>query len=423
MKVKRKYRAVPVKNVNVECVDQLANGTLTVGLDVSKDEIFVVVRDATGDFLRPWKAKQPEEVNALVSLLQGVRQKRALVLGIESTGTYGDVVRQALTDAALDIQRVSTKAKSDYEEIFDGVPSAHDGKDAAIIAELVAMGRSVPWPYEEASELDGQLRGEVDWLDTQREIYQVWIGQLESRLARHWPELTKIIDLTSATLLRLLAHYGGPANLAKDPDAASQLRRWSGHFLSEKKIQAICNSAETTVGVRMTPEEERQLQRYAGQALDVQREISKSNKKLKEMSASHESLQALGEVVGPTTACVLFVSIGDPRDYHCAEAYRKAMGLNLKERSSGKHKGKLKITKRGSSRARRWLYFTALRLVQKPGVRPWFEAKKRKDNGKGRGAVVAVMRKLALAIWNVVVRGDAFDPSRLFPGKPLPART
>ena len=29
------------------------------------------------------------------------------------------------------------------------------------------------------------------------------------------------------------------------------------------------------------------------------------------------------------TACVLWVHLGNPSEYHCAEAYRKAMGLNL----------------------------------------------------------------------------------------------
>ena len=60
------------------------------------------------------------------------------------------------------------------------------------------------------------------------------------------------------------------------------------------------------------------------------------------------------------TACVLWVFLGNPANYHCAEAYRKAMGLNLKERSSGRHEGQLKITKRGPGVVRRWLFFGIL---------------------------------------------------------------
>jgi hypothetical protein len=92
--------------------------------------------------------------------------------------------------------------------------------------------------------------------------------------------------------------------------------------------------------------------------------------------------------------------------------------LNLKEQSSGKHQGKLKITKRGPSLARRWLFFAALRIVQQSPVRKWYEAKKAKDQDRGIGAVVAVMRKLCLALYSVAVRGEAFSLDRLFPGSP-----
>ena len=97
--------------------------------------------------------------------------------------------------------------------------------------------------------------------------------------------------------------------------------------------------------------------------------------------------------------------------------------MNLKERSSGKYQGHLKITKRGSSLARRWLYFAALRMVQKAGIREWFVAKKHKDQERGNGAVVAVMRKLALALHAVATRGVTFEPARLFPGRPCPPQT
>jgi hypothetical protein len=115
------------------------------------------------------------------------------------------------------------------------------------------------------------------------------------------------------------------------------------------------------------------------------------------------------------TACVLWVALGDPRDYHCGEAYRKAMGLNLKERSSGKHKSRLKITKRGPSTVRRWLYFAAMRATQDPNVRRWYEAMKARDGDRGKGALIGVARRLALALYGVAVRDEPFEAWRLFP--------
>jgi transposase len=418
---RRKYKAVSVKKVDVNlAVKDLAEGPVSIGLDIAKEEVFAVVRDVSGEFLRPWKAKQPAELNELVGRFKALAKVRSLVVALESTGTYGDALRQAMTDAGLEVRRVSGKAKCDYEEIFDGVPSAHDGKDAAIIAELAALGKSRPWLYIQPSDEEARIAAEVDWLDAQQDIFQTWLGRLESLLARHWPEATKILKLSSVTLIRVLVHYGGPTELSEDDEAAQQLRRWGGPFLKEEKIQKLCASAEATVGVRMSSVEQQRMKRYATQALQAHQEICQAKRQLKQLSQQDETVQKVSEIVGSATACVLQAAVGNPANFHCGEAYRKSLGLNLKERSSGKHKGKLKITKRGPSIARRWLYFAAMRIVQQPPVRRWYEAKKKKDGGWGGRAIVAVMRKLALAIWNVVVRGQPFELWRLFPGRPLP---
>ena len=48
------------------------------------------------------------------------------------------------------------------------------------------------------------------------------------------------------------------------------------------------------------------------------------------------------------------------------------------------------------------------------GVRPWYEAKKARNEDDARRAVVAVMRKLAMALYHVGVKGEEFQPRRLF---------
>ena len=84
------------------------------------------------------------------------------------------------------------------------------------------------------------------------------------------------------------------------------------------------------------------------------------------------------------------------------------------ERSSGTYQGQLRISKRGHARTRQWLYFAALRLVQKRGVRPWYQAKKVGHERDARRLLVAVMRKLAVALYHVGVRNEEFQPRRLF---------
>ena len=67
---RRSYRATAVKDVKVsEVLERISTGPVCIGLDVSKGEVFAVVRGSSGYFERPWKVKQPTEVRLLVSLI------------------------------------------------------------------------------------------------------------------------------------------------------------------------------------------------------------------------------------------------------------------------------------------------------------------------------------------------------------------
>ncbi len=205
MKRSRTYRAKGVKRVDWE---EVARGRghegVHVGLDVGKRAFWGVVRCEDGEFECPWLVENPGEIREFVELLRRMGRGRELTVAMEPTGTYGDPLRQALADAGVPLERVSPKAAHDYAEVFDGVPSKHDGKDAAVVAELAGLGKSCPWRFEPASEVDQEMAYGVDWMDAQRVQGTMWLGRLEGLLARHWPEATQWMKLSSATLLRTL---------------------------------------------------------------------------------------------------------------------------------------------------------------------------------------------------------------------------
>src|SRR5215470_18237282 len=159
------YRATRVNDVNWEQIALGKEGLgVTLGVDVGKFEVLVVCRWADGRFERPWRIKNPWEIATLVALVRQVKADRKLVVALESSGTYGDALRQALGDNGIEVQRVNGKAAHDYAEAFDGVPSQHDGKDAAVVAELAAQGRCWPWPLVLPNETEQELAYQVDWL-------------------------------------------------------------------------------------------------------------------------------------------------------------------------------------------------------------------------------------------------------------------
>jgi transposase len=112
---RRAYRASRVNDVNW---DQLARGKeglgIALGVDVGKYHLWLVCRWADGRFERPWRSKNPEEIPTLLALVRQMSVDRKLIVAMESSGTYGDALRQALADDKIELQRVSGKAAHDY---------------------------------------------------------------------------------------------------------------------------------------------------------------------------------------------------------------------------------------------------------------------------------------------------------------------
>lgn len=261
-------------------------------------------------FERPWRGENPGQVPVWIKLVQELRQGRELVVAMEPSGVYGDAMRQALHDIGVPVMRISPKASHDYAEVFDGVPSQHDGKDAAVVAELAAYGKGSLWPYLPTSAWQQELSYWVEVLEVQRGIKVMSLGRLESLLGRHWPEATRVLKLSSVTLLSALLRWGGPARLAADTEAAALLRRWGGKYLRPEEVVQLLESARTTLGVRQGSWEERQLREEAERALTANRQLQHSQRQLRRLAEGHVVLQAQGRAVGVPTACVLWALLG-----------------------------------------------------------------------------------------------------------------
>jgi transposase len=413
-------RSKPYSSVSVKCVEieaiarQWAGQRCWLGVDVGKAEFRGVLCWPDGSFHRPWKIKNPGEIAEAVSKLVELSKSCSVTVAMESSGTYGDAFRQALADAKIPVRRVSGKAVKDQSELFDGVPSQHDSKDGAIIGDLASRGKSRAWELESGGEVDQAMRYWVRQLERSRRIRQVHAGRIEALLARHWPEAAEHLEAGGATLINALARWGSPAALAQDSEAAEELAGFGGHYLTEQKIAAVMESARRSVGVRMNAWEMRELKDLAGDVLAEREKSARCRKELEKLAAGHAVIQAQAPAVGLVTACVLWVCQGDPRGYGSAAAYRKAMGLNLTERSSGMFQGQLRLSKRGPRLSRRWLYFAAMRQMKSGPAKLWAQRKKERDGGDAMRAVVAVMRRLTMAAWHVAVHGTAFDAQLLF---------
>jgi transposase len=257
-------------------------------------------------------------------------------------------------------------------------------------------------------------------MDMVQQQYQQNANRLEALMARHWPEAEGILKLGGAAFLEILGKFGSAQEVSRQADEARKiLRKIGGGFLEKEKIEKLIGSAQRTIGLPMTALEAEEAGFLARRTRQMQQELHQARKRVEGQGAQKKSIKDMSAVTGKATAAVLVKGGGDPTEYTSAAQWVKGLGLNLKERSSGKHKGKLKITKRGSGQARRWLYFVVLRLIQKDAViKAWYGRKVVRDGGVKMKALIAIMRKVAAGLWHVA-QGKEFDVRKLFDVKRL----
>lgn len=411
---KGRYRSVEYKRVNWQrVVDQCAGERVVFAVDVAKEAFVGLLRVRSGADVLRIRWRHPRDTPGLLSELERVAQGAQLEAVMESSGTYGDVLRWQLEQRGVTVYHLSAKRVHDAAEVYDGVPSLHDPKACEVIVELHERGLSQRW-VEEDDDRRAQKAYTHMLREAKRREQQVR-NRLEALLARHWPELLVLQALNSASLIALIGAYGGPQQVWGLAALAREcLRKASGGHLSEESIEAIIDSAGTTLGVPCVVEERQHLRQLANELVDIGTRLKRLEKAIRQQVTEDERMRDLAPILGYTTTLVLFALFGSPANYPSAHSYCKAMGLNLKEHSSGKHKGKLAITKRGPSLGRFYLYFAALRLIARDArVARWFQAKTQRPGAIKGKQVVELMRRIAKGIWHHA-QGRPFSPEKLF---------
>ncbi|MGH7262071.1 MAG: IS110 family transposase, partial [Nitrospiraceae bacterium] len=406
---KRNYRAQKVNEIRWEAVGQRVEGKAVVfAVDVAKVEQYAVLMDSEREVMVTVKWAHPAETPALLERLRGLPCK-SLRAVMESTGVYGDTLRRQLREAGIEVHQMSAKRVHDACEVYDGVPSMHDAKAAQVIGRLYFEGASRVWIEPTEQQRSHDAMGRLYRLYQKQ--HQQQQNRLEAALTRHWPELIGYLELDSVTLEDLILSFGSPAELsARAEEGRERMRGASRGKLAAQKIEAVIESARQSIGVPCVAAEREYLMALGAELRHSREEKERVGLRLSALTQADPELHALGVTLGRVTTGLLIAEGLDPRAYANSGSYCKAFGLNLKERSSGQHKGQIKITKRGSGPARRDLYLATLRLINHNEiVNRWYEKKGQAQGGRHKlKIVVALMRKLSRALW-YVARGQAFD--------------
>jgi len=127
---------------------------------------------------------------------------------------------------------------------------------------------------------------------------------------------------------------------------------------------------------------------------------------------------------GRKTVAVLRAELGDVTRFGRIDQVVAYVGLDLQVKQSGKWKGQVKLSKRGSGRVRRVLSMAALRSLALPASA--FGAYYRRLVARGlkaRAALIAVMRKMLIVASHLLRSNESYDPTKVCAVACTPPRT
>lgn len=384
---------------------------LIATVDGGKDKHYGYYRCPDGTECKPFdfwnNGRGFQEFWERISLAAMTHGLEEIIIGFESTGPYmeplGLYLRNKKSVRLVQVNPMHTKR---LKELTGNSPLKTDRKDPKVIADIIELGHAltVVIPEGPAAELRRLTQARERTIASRTRLF----NQLQCLLAISFPEFLQVMkDVKSASALHLLKHYPAPHDIVAlgESALAALLQKISRGKLREERARALFEAANESVGVRegrtsMLLEIELMLKTIANYDRFVNGVESEMVRQLEQVPYSHFILSLKG--IGPVTAAGLIGEVGDFTKFGTISEVMKLAGLDLYEVSSGKHRGKLRISKRGRPLIRKLLYLAALSTVRKSGaMHEWYQRALSRGMKKTK-ALVAVSRKLLGIIYALV---------------------
>ena len=332
-----------------------------------------------------------------------------VIVGYESTGPYGEPLSHYLAKKPVTVVQVNPMHTKRVKEINDNSPLKTDDKDPRVLADIILLGHSLSIVIPEGDA--AYLRR----LNNSRERHvgerTALLNQLQQLVFLLFPEFRRVIkDIQVKTALYILNKYLTPdiiGGLKKEELGEEISKRSRGKF-RESHAEMLINLAKDTIGIR---------EGAAGLSMDIRHiliQLELVNRLIAEIEGEMEI--TLGRIpysskllsikgLGTVTVAGLIGEVGDFKKFRTQSEITKLAGLDLYEVSSGKWKGRRRISKRGRSLLRKILYYAAMQTIRKNGILHDYYTRLTNRGMKRMMALVAVSRKL-LRIIHAVVRDD-----------------
>lgn len=354
--------------------------------------------------------------------LLATRPTQEVLIGMESTGPYWLALAHWLqAQPGVTVVLVNPAHVKRAKELDDNTPTKSDAKDAGVIGRLVWEGRYLNWTPRRGAWATLQTLAVVR--RQQRQVKTQWEARIASWLVQYFPEFAEVFkNWRGKGALWVLEHAPLPSDLHAQglEQIAEGMASATHRRVGMKRAKVLLAEASRSIGLKEAPEAARyQLQSYlmawraAREGLEVtEAEQAKSCAETGQV----ELLQSIPGI-GPVVMATLLGEVGDLSRFNDARQVLRLAGLNLTEQSSGKHRGRSHISKRGRPGIRQVMYQAAQVVVATNAQwRAWYDHLRQRTCNPlaSKAALVAVAAKLLRVAWACVHHGTPYAPERVF---------
>ena len=410
-----------------EKIEQVTDSTMVVGVDIGSQIHYARAFDNRGRELtkRIFSFHNDLEgfnsFNLWAETLKTENKKTAVLIGCEPTGHYWFAFAKYVNNHQKRLVMVNPFSVKKIKELDDNSPKKTDSKDPKTIAKLVVDGRySIPYMPE---GIYAEIRDLVYSRDRIMKQHNISANRIQRWLAIHFPEYlglyTRFDAISGLAVLE-------KAPLPKDVIALGvngirkiwHDKKMRGRGVTEDRAKTLVEAAHNSVGLDGGIGTKSELYMLLEEHRLWTSQLEAVNKVLEEMILKVPHVEKLLAIkgVGSITIAGFIAEVGDIRRFDSPKQIQKYAGFELVENSSGKHKGRTTISKRGRKKLRKIIYQVVLPLIQSNkefrSIYDYYR-KRIKNPLKGRQAMIAVGCKLIRVFFAIMTKGVVYNGSKM----------
>lgn len=406
-------------------IAQVTERTLVVGVDIGSETNYARAFNWRGQEVSKKAFRFNNSQEDFQSFLDYLRRNQAIssaeqiIVGCEPTGHYWFTLARYLKAQQINMVLVNPYHVKQIKELDDNSPRKTDQKDPKTIAKLVVDGR-YSYPY-----LPEGIYADLREAVSSRERIVKEVNAVTNRIKRwlkiYFPEYLAVYkSFASESGLTVLETAPLPQDVVK-LGAEGVNRLWREKKLRAvgmKRAQTLVEAAQNSIGLNggVCARMEMQLLLEDYRAKEVQLEKVTAVLETEALKVPHAEKLLSIKGVGLITVAGFLSEVGDIRRFNSPKQIQKLAGLELKENSSGKHRGRASISKRGRKRLRKILFQVMLPMLQNNAeFREVYESftTRKKNPLKGKQAIIAAGCKLIRVFYAILKHGTEYDPQKL----------